>query len=321
MDHHAETTPPVPRTPINTTKPAEPYGRQDLMAGAMRKLLDKRAGIAHELMQLDLQLEYLFYDLSSTKDDPEDVETYDGKLGVSREFVNDYQGPIGQLQWLDLSGKFNHPGDDQGNLSAQRWGSGALIGDDLFLTAGHCFQREFRSFKVPHRNGVAITSQEMAMLMCVCFNFQKDGATGVARMERCYPIEGLLELSMAPNADYAIVKLGRDEQGTLPGKVFGKLEVAKQDLTVKNAILCIIEHPNRKEKKVEAGHLLDIRNGRLAYNDIGTCGGASGSPILDGKTGEVVGVHVKGGSVPLGGFNSGTAIGAIRAMSKLITNL
>ena len=72
------------------------------------------------------------------------------------------------------------------------------------------------------------------------------------------------------------------------------LKVAKEDLTVKNAILCIIQHPNRKEKKVEAGHLLDIRDGRIAYNDIGTIGGSSGAPILDGSNGEIVGVHIKG---------------------------
>jgi V8-like Glu-specific endopeptidase len=68
---------------------------------------------------------------------------------------------------------------------------------------------------------------------------------------------------------------------------------------------------------VEAGHLLDIRNGRIAYNDIGTFGGSSGAPILNEK-GEIVGVHTKGGSLPIGGFNSGTAIGAIRAKSKYL---
>jgi hypothetical protein len=33
-------------------------------------------------------------------------------------------------------------------------------------------------------------------------------------------------------------------------------------------------------------------------------------------TGEIAGVHTKGGALPVGGFSSGTAIGAIRAPSN-----
>lgn len=305
---------------------SEPYRRQDLVAHTMRKLLDQRASFARDLGLLESRIEYLCYDLcgsnDSPKNDPQDVELYDGTLGVTREFVNDNERAVGQLQWLNLSGQFNATGEDRGNVSGQRWGSGALIGDDLFLTAGHCFERQYRAWKVPQRKGSPITSEEIAMQMCVCFGYQKNGKTRETRPETCYPVLGLLEFSMAPHADYAIVRLGRSlDDGTLPGKVFGHLAVARQDLMIRNAILCIIQHPNRKEKKIEAGHLLDVRNGRIAYNDIGTCGGASGSPILDGKTGEIVGVHVKGGSQPIGGFNSGTAIGAIRAMSRVLSGL
>jgi hypothetical protein len=305
------------------TTPAEPFERQDLVMGTMRKLLDKRLEAARGLIELDMQLQYLCYDLMSKKDDPQDVEKYDGKLGVTRQFVNDYQRPVGQLQWTDLSGKFNLDGEDPGTVSGQRWGSGALIGDDLFLTAGHCFKQQPPGWMVPERNGNAISPAQIARLMCVCFDFQIDGTTGMTRPEVCYPVTELVECfpsleNPAPAFDYAIVRLGRDEQGMLPGKLFGKLAVAKEDLTITNAILCIIQHPNRKEKKVEAGHLLDIRDGRIAYNDIGTFGGSSGAPILNGLTGEIVGVHIQGGSLPIGGFNSGTAIGAIRARSKAL---
>lgn len=307
------------------TTAAAPDERRDLLQGTMRSLFNKRADAARGLVELDMQLEYLAYDLMSKKDDPQHVEEYDGTLGVSRQFVDDYQRPVGQLRWLDLDDKFSI--EDRGTLSGQKWGSGALIGDDLFLTAGHCFAQVHPGWEVPQRNGMPVSQDEIARLMCVCFNYQINGETGKTRTDVCYPVIELVECFPSaaypdPNLDFAIVRLGRDEErGLLPGKVFGSLKAAKQDLTIKNAILCIIQHPNRKEKKVEAGHLLDIREGRIAYNDIGTIAGSSGAPILDGSNGEVAGVHVKGGSLPIGGFNSGTAIGAIRDNSKVLQNL
>lgn len=293
-------------------------GDEELLASSVRELLEHRSAVAHDLGVVDAQIEYTLYDLCGKMDDPQDVETYDGKLGVSREFVDNHEAPVGQLVWLDdLPQRFSGANDDPGTVNGQRWGTGALIDDDLFLTAGHCFQPDPRRWKVPSQNGIAITAEELAPLMCVCFNYQKNGATGDKRPGAVFPVLALLECS-ASDLDYAIVKLGPDALGRLPGKLYGTLTVATKHFPKKNDILCIIQHPNGNEKKVEAGHLLDIRDGRIAYNDIGTFGGASGSPILYEKTGEIVGVHVKGGSLPIGGFNSGTAIGAIQAVSKLI---
>jgi hypothetical protein len=303
-----------PQPPAKASAP-EPYSRQDLLAATMRKLIDRRAGAIRDLALLDMQLEYLCYDLCSTKDEPQDVEAYDGKLGVSKEFVEKYQSRVGQLQWLDLKKRFTEP--NRGNVSGQRWGTGALISDDLFLTAGHCFENQFRTFQVPKKKGLPISSEQIAPLMCVVFNFQRIGTTDKIHPQRRFPIRRLEEFSLGA-VDYAIVRLGKDKSGKLPGEVFkDPLVVARKDLMTKNAVLCIIQHPNREEKMVEAGHLLDTSGGRISYNDIGTSGGASGAPVLDEK-GHIVGVHVRGGSQPIGGFNSGTAIGAIRAMSKLL---
>ena len=320
-DHDHKPLALVPRVAPADTAVLDLHDRRTMVERTIKKLLGQRAS-GQDLSELDARIEYLYYDLGATREDPQHVETYDGTLGVSRSFVDRYERPVGQLCWQDdLPNRFQKPGDDIGNVNGLRWGTGALISDDLFLTAGHCFKRQYPAWQVPRRNGKTISPEEMATEMYVTFNCQIDGSTGRLRLGISYPVLNLLEHS-AGDLDYAILRLGRDGSGRLPGQVFGKLKVAKEDLTARNAVICILQHPNRQGKKegkkVEAGHLMDYGNGRLAYNDVGTSGGASGSPILNAETGEIVGVHVKGGSSPIGGFNSGTAIGAIRAASKLL---
>jgi Trypsin len=71
-------------------------------------------------------------------DDSQPVEQYDGTLGVTTAFVNAHQAPVGQLQWNDnLAAIYTNPG----NVSGVRWCTGALVANDLFLTAGHCFDQ------------------------------------------------------------------------------------------------------------------------------------------------------------------------------------
>jgi len=300
----------------------QPPDRQELVERTIRKLINRKKAVAGSVLQLlNAEIDSLYCDLAWLKDDPQDVERYDGTLGVTKEFVEKYSPAIGQLRWLeDLPQRYKGVGNSPGNVTGLRWGSGALIDNDLFLTAGHCFDAKYPAWHIPERNNAAILPEEMAKEMCVNFNYQLDRATGKVRLGIPYPVIGLLEKSRFP-IDYAIIRLGRDAAGRLPGELFGKLTVAATDQTIRNTILCIIQHPGRREKKVEAGHLLELSGGRIAYNDIGTSGGASGAPILNGKTGEIVGVHTRGGSLPIGGFNSGTAIGAIRAVSKVIAGL
>ena len=83
-------------------------------------------------------------------DDSQHVELYDGTLGVTKVFVKKHSPPVGQLQWLDdLSTRFSGSQDSPGDVSGTRWGSGALISDDLFITAGHCFDQEGAGWKRP----------------------------------------------------------------------------------------------------------------------------------------------------------------------------
>jgi len=99
--------------------------------------------------------------------------------------------------------------------------------------------------------------------------------------------------------------------------VYGTLRLAAQNLSNAAAILCLIQHPSGRPKRIEAGPMLHNIGGQIAYDSLDTEGGSSGSPILS-PSGEVVGVHTNGGCAAFSGFNYGVAIGAVRSASSLI---
>jgi V8-like Glu-specific endopeptidase len=278
----------------------------------------KQVELLDELAKLSLKAERITYETTcGLTDDSQDVELYDGTLGVTRKYVDKYSPPVGQLQWVeDLSTRFSGPYDYSGNVAGVRWGSGGLIANDLFLTAGHCFDTGGDGWKRPRKDGEALTSEEIAVLMNVNFNYQLNGSTKQLRQEQSFPITELLEYRLS-SLDFAIVRLGRDADGRLPGQVFGTLVIAKQDLKKLNTMLCMIQHPDGKPKKIEAGPLKSNNGHKITYDSIDTLGGSSGSPVLS-PSGKIVGVHTIGGCSPDGGYNSGVAIGAIRKISTLI---
>lgn len=282
----------------------------------IESLATRRHALAFELELLDAQLERAALEtICGLKDDAQDVEHYDGQLGVTRGFVDSHERPIGQLQWLsDLHQRFAGADERAGNVAGQRWGSGGLITPELFLTAGHCFDRSGGGWQRPRRGNVIISSDEIASLMRVNFDFQVDGTTGDTKPGAPFPIEELLEYKRG-GLDYAIVRLGRDAQGRLPGEVYGHLTLAAQDLTTPDAMLCMIQHPSGRPKRVEAGPLLSNLGGRISYDSLDTQGGSSGSPVLAAPSGQVVGVHTNGGCSAYSGANYGLAIGAIRQVS------
>lgn len=290
--------------------------RQKLQCELQARLA-KRERMAFELEILEAEIASLAKSTCGHKDESQDVETYDGSLGVTPEFVAQFEAPVGQLQWLDdLAIRFDGPNEKPGTVNNVRWGSGALIGPSLFLTAGHCFDEFGRGWVRPTRNGTPIPPDEIAKLMKVNFKYQKDKATGQKRKGVSFPVVELRE-HREGDLDYAIVELGPDANGDPPGKQFGWLTIAAADLKTPGSILCIIQHPNQDVKKIEAGPLASNANGIIAYNDLDTGDYSSGAPVLSGK-GEIVGVHIMGGCSTLRGANRGQAIGAIRRVSSLI---
>jgi V8-like Glu-specific endopeptidase len=245
-------------------------------------------------------------------DDSQPVELYDGKLGVTRAFVDSHQGSVAQVQWNgDLGAKYNSPGD----VNGQRWGTGTMISNDLFITAGHLFDQTDGGWTRPRDNttGATISPAEIARNMHLNFNYQADPA-GNLRAAVSFPITELLEYRLG-KLDYAICRIGGN-----PGASFGINGVSAGDAAVGD-MLCIMGHPAGVPKRVEAGPLTSFDGNTLRYNDIDTLGGNSGSGILQASTGLLVGVHTNGGCDQAGGSNFGYRISAIRAKSAILQAL
>ena len=211
----------------------------------------------------------------------QNVETYDGTLGVSVEFVRQHQRAVGQTM-----------------RGATRSCSGTLIGHDLFISAGHCFDA----------NPNPQTQ--------VTFNFQTDAA-GNALPEQQFAILGVLEHRLG-GLDYEIIRLANNPAGT-----FGFTLVSPVDAAVGDTV-CIIGHPATAPKQIEAGPVTALNGNQIRYNDADTLPGNSGSGILHSPSGRLVGVHTNGGCAgtnPETGFNLGMRISSLIEASPILQGL
>ena len=257
--------------------------------------------------------------ICGTTDELQDVELYDGTLGVSKAYVTTHQPTTVQLQWLDgLTMLERLPGHALGNVAGARWCSGTLVGQDLVLTAGHCFDVQkgatgwFSPFKIVSGQPVFAKPAELAKLQAVNFLYQINGTTGVLREAITFPILELVEHRLQ-GLDYAFVRLGRGEDGKLPGETFPIAEVVTRAPVV-DETLAILQHPQGWPKKIEAGKLLSVAGSTALYNDIDTYGASSGSGVRDAQ-GKVLAVHTHGGCNTDGG-NRGVTTAAIAQASN-----
>lgn len=280
---------------------------------ALRKKMQEERG--NEALEGD-DYSALIETICGATDDSQPVEQYNGALGVTQAFVANHQAAVGQIQWNDdLASIYTNPG----NVNGARWCSGTMISNDLFLTAGHCFDQTGGGWERPRVNGTSniIPSAEIAQRMHVNFNYQVDPA-GNLRPEVRVPILALVEYRLA-GLDFAIVRLAGN-----PGSTYGRATISTGD-AASGDMLCLIGHPAGLPKRIEAGPALAPQGSQIRYDDIDTLGGNSGSGVLRASDGRLVGVHTNGGCTaasPDGShFNFGQRIAALIAASPTLQAL
>jgi hypothetical protein len=260
--------------------------------------------------------------LCGTVDDLQDVERYDGSLGVPVDYAGANNGSTVQLQWLSESAMLaRRPDFLPGNVAGQRWCSGTLVSTDRVLTAGHCVQflNGASDWVTPSPGtGVSVPDEELpgilARLQVVHVNYQRDGTSGRIRVPKTFAIERLVEYSPPEQLDYAIVELSPDRNDKLPGDFVTPAKVAAR-APIAGETLAIIQHPQGQPKKIGAGTLSAAEGHHLFYANIDTWGAASGAAVR-GADGAVIGVHIRGGCNAQG--NSAVSTLAISEVSDAL---
>src|SRR3954463_11691279 len=136
----------------------------------------------------------------------QDVQFYDGSLGVSTEFVNRHRLPVGLLRFRDdLAQRYR---DEAGNVNGQGWCTGTLIDDDLFLTAGHCLDsRDTGAWQLPReKGGVELRPAELAREFVVEFRDEAPAQPELPESRNSASVVRLEEYRYN-DLDYAILRL------------------------------------------------------------------------------------------------------------------
>lgn len=205
----------------------------------------------------------------------QDVELYDGSLGVSIDFVRAHQGAVGAMKWDE---EFPDHIDNK-HLEGSRWCSGTLLPNNLFLTAGHCFIGDGR---LPNNEG-SIGVEDFIHLLNIEFNYQVS-ANGGQHQSDLYPVTGLVDDAYWNDADgdFVVLRLGANNKGELPTHKYPVARISDTYSHHDNSVLVNISHPSTNPKKVGTG-VLQYDENSLNNNLLGLhmFGGSSGSGVLD----------------------------------------
>lgn len=152
--------------------------------------------------------------------------------------------------------------------------SGALVGPDLVLTAGHCVRdlAACRATRFVFGFGMAAEGSDPRRLP----------ASDV------YGCSGLVARRVSGGVDYALVRLDRPAAGRAP------LRLNRGGGIAQGTGLFVIGHPSGLPTKVAGGaSVRAVREGFFVAS-LDTYGGNSGSPVFNSETRQVEGILVRG---------------------------
>ena len=156
--------------------------------------------------------------------------------------------------------------------------SGFLVGDDLFVTAGHC-----------------ITGADECKGVSMIFDYgydQQGKDLSTVDSDNVYYCKSIVSraLESGTGKDYALVKLDRPVVGREP------LKLRREGAISKGEGVTVIGHPSGLPTKITSGAKVRTNDGDLPYfvANLDTYGGNSGSAVFNTTSGEVEGILVRG---------------------------
>jgi len=156
--------------------------------------------------------------------------------------------------------------------------SGFLVGDDLFVTAGHC-----------------ITDAGMCAGVSMIFDYgydQQGKDLSTVDADNVYYCKSIVSRAQGSGngKDYAVVKLDRPVVGREPLKLRREGTISKGDPVT------VIGHPSGLPTKITSGAKVRTNDSNLPYfvANIDSYGGNSGSAVFNTSNGEVEGILVRG---------------------------
>ena len=156
--------------------------------------------------------------------------------------------------------------------------SGALVGGDLVMTAGHC-----------------VNDQAMCDGLRIVFGFAiKDPGAGAPDMigaDNVYSCKQIVtRAKVMDGPDYALIRLDREVTGHKP------LEINRDGNLKQGDGVLVIGYPVGLPLKIAGGAAVrDASREGYFVSDLDSFGGNSGSPVFNAATGLIEGILIRGG--------------------------